>query len=211
SLLEAISGVQLPRSDGTCTRCVMELRLAESQEPWQCQVSLRREYDEDGKTPLPRTTETKFGNSIDDPKDVELMARRAQKALLNPSNNSDQYIDWIFNDDNDADTNSLKFTKNVVCLEIKGNDVPNLSLIDLPGIIHHTEKVEDEKFVKLIKDLAESYIKREASVIIATISCKDEIENQEIVSLARTVDPSGLRTLGVLTKPDMIEQGTHEP
>ncbi|CAG8828743.1 18910_t:CDS:2, partial [Dentiscutata erythropus] len=40
SLLEAISSVQLPRSDGTCTRCVMELRLIELETEWSCQISL---------------------------------------------------------------------------------------------------------------------------------------------------------------------------
>ncbi|CAG8638734.1 12537_t:CDS:2, partial [Acaulospora morrowiae] len=60
-------------------------------------------------------------------------------------------------------------------------------------------------------NLVNDYIKKEGSIIVATISCKDEIDNQEIVSLAKMVDPSGLRTLGVLTKPDMIEQNTHEP
>ncbi|CAG8737563.1 3439_t:CDS:2, partial [Acaulospora morrowiae] len=134
SLLEAISGVPLPRSDGTCTRCVMELRLIESKEPWQCQIFLRHEYDKD-ENPLPCTTEVKFGNMIYSPDGVELMARKAQKALLNPLNDSNQYVDWDFSYENEADPNSLKFTKNVVCLEIKGNNVPNLSLIDLPGII----------------------------------------------------------------------------
>ncbi|CAG8699061.1 641_t:CDS:2, partial [Acaulospora colombiana] len=213
SLLEAISGVALPRSDGTCTRCVMELQLIESEEPWECQISLRHEYDEDGK-PLLRPNETKFGAKIYNPKDVELMARRAQKALLNSSDSIDRYLDWNFDItrcNGDSDSNSLKFTKNIVCLEIKGNNVPNLSLIDLPGIIRHTEKIEDRKFIQLVLDLVNSYIEREKSIIIATISCKDEIDNQEIISLAKIVDPSGSRTLGVLTKPDIIEPGTHEP
>ncbi|CAG8728311.1 14460_t:CDS:2 [Dentiscutata erythropus] len=207
SLLEAISGVKLPKSDGTCTRCVMELRLNESSEAWSCQVSLRKEYDKDEKR-LPNPIETKFGSPINDPDKVELMARRAQKALLNPTTESNEYIDWDFNDD-DSQLNGLKFTKNIVCIEIKGTDVPNLSLIDLPGIIRHTEKAEDRKFILLIEELVKEYIKNEKSIIIATISCKDEIDNQAIVTLAKEADPSGVRTLGVLTKPDMIENGTH--
>ncbi|CAG8463440.1 14419_t:CDS:2 [Racocetra fulgida] len=162
----------LPRSDGTCTRCVMELRLSEVPKTWSCQVSLRKEYDEHEKR-LSNPIETKFGSPIDDPDKVELMARRAQKALLNPMKESDEYIDWDFKDqtyEDDSQLNGLKFTKNVVCMEIKGPNVPNLSLIDLPGIIH----------------------------------------NQAIVTLAKEADPLGIRTLGVLTKPDMIEEGTHD-
>ncbi|RIB19650.1 P-loop containing nucleoside triphosphate hydrolase protein [Gigaspora rosea] len=166
SLLEAISGVKLPKSDGVCTRCVMELRLIES--PEAC--------------------------SIDDPDKVELMARRAQKALLNPITDSNKYINWNFKDEDDSQLNSLKFTKNIVCIEIKGSDVPNLSLIDLPGII---------------RKRACEYIKDDKSIIIVTISCKDEIDNQAIITLAKESDPLGVRTLGVLSKPGMIEKGTH--
>ncbi|RHZ78966.1 hypothetical protein Glove_153g49 [Diversispora epigaea] len=211
SLLEAISNVQLPRSDGTCTRCVMELRLIELEEEWSCQISLRQEYGETGNR-LSQPIEAKFGSLIKSHKEVELMARRAQKALLNPSKNSDEYLNWNFGThyDDDANTNELKFTKNVVCLEIKGKNVPNLSLIDLPGIIRHTEKAEDRKFINLIEELVKEYIKKEQSIIIATITCRDEIDNQAIVTLAKEADPAGRRTLGVLTKPDTIEAATHE-
>ncbi|RIB21928.1 P-loop containing nucleoside triphosphate hydrolase protein [Gigaspora rosea] len=212
SLIEAISGVKLPRSDGTCTRCVMEIRLSESSKEWSCQVRLRKEYDENEKR-LNKPIETKFGSLIVDPDNVELMARRAQKALLNPKQDSDKYFNWDFASNNyeeDAQSNAIKFTKNVVCIEIEGPDVPILSLIDLPGIIRYTEKLEDEKFITLIEELVKEYIHKEKSIIVATISCKDDIDNQAIVSLAKNADISGIRTLGVLTKPDTIEEGTHD-
>ncbi|KAG9296191.1 hypothetical protein G9A89_014783 [Geosiphon pyriformis] len=211
SLLEAISGVQLPRSDGTCTRCVMEIRLSADTSPWRCQVTLRREHNDFDNKPLSTTTVVGFGGTIDDPDDVESIARRAQKALLNPSRDSAYYLNYVPPSDSDKDVseNEIKFTKNVICLDIQGPDVPNLSLIDLPGIIQHTERTEDEKFIGLIQDLIQKYIQNEKSIIIATISCKDEIDNQAIVTLAKKVDEKGVRTLGVLTKPDTIESGTH--
>jgi len=115
----------------------MEIRLIKSSSDWSCQVSLRKEYDSNEKK-LIRPEETKFGNIITDPDDVEMAARRAQKALLNPNCRPEDYFDWDFENisyEEDAAKNALKFTKNVVCLEIKGPNVPNLSLIDLPGII----------------------------------------------------------------------------
>ena len=114
----------------------MEIRLIQSSGDWSCQVSLRKEYDADGKRIIPE--ETKFGEIIKDPDCVEVVARRAQKALLNPDDKPEKYFDWDFEKltyEDDAATNALKFTRNVVCLEIKGPKVPNLSLIDLPGII----------------------------------------------------------------------------
>ena len=73
----------------------------------------------------------------------------------------------------------------------------------------HTDKPEDRKFIYLIEDLVKHYISKDNSIIVATISCKDEIDNQAIISLAKEADKQGLRTIGVLTKPDTIEKGTH--
>ena len=62
----------------------------------------------------------------------------------------------------------------------------------------------------MIEELTLEYISQKRVLILAVISCKDEIENQAIFHLARQVDPIGHRTMGVLTKPDTIEAGTHE-
>ncbi|CAG8799284.1 30258_t:CDS:2, partial [Racocetra persica] len=160
SLIEAISGVKLPRSDGTCTRCVMEIRLSEYVDEWMCQVFLRKEYDEN-ENRLNRPIESKFGPLIINPDDVELMARRAQKALLNPRKNSDIYFNWDFgnkNYDDDSKSNAIKFTR-----------CPKSKIYS-----------EDEKFIALIEELVKEYIEKEKSIIVATISCKDDIDNQAI-------------------------------
>ncbi|CAG8718068.1 45206_t:CDS:2 [Gigaspora margarita] len=96
-------------------------------------ISLHKEYGKH-KRCLSNPIVTKFGSLINDPVKVKLMARRAQKALLNPITNSNKYINWRFKDeDNSQLNNSLKFTKNAVCIEIKGSNVPNLRLIEIKG------------------------------------------------------------------------------
>ncbi|KAJ3017362.1 hypothetical protein HKX48_003571 [Thoreauomyces humboldtii] len=220
SVIEALCGVVLPRNEGTCTRCVTEVRLAEydstgnQAESWVCTVKLRYEYDSAGR-PLKAVKETAFGKETTKKQDVDLLVRRAQKALLNPSSDPNRYISYAFDDstssarDNEAASNELKFCKNVVCLDIRGAGV-NLTLIDLPGIIRNVDRREDSQYIELVQDLVKSYIRKERAIIVATITCKDEIDNQAIVHMAKEVDPHGMRTLGVLTKPDTIEAGTHD-
>lgn len=58
--------------------------------------------------------------------------------------------------------------------------------------------------------MVERYIAHSANIIVEVITCKDDMENQAVHTLARAVDPAGLRTVGVLTKPDTIEQGCHD-
>ncbi|RUP50050.1 P-loop containing nucleoside triphosphate hydrolase protein [Jimgerdemannia flammicorona] len=157
--------------------------------------------------------ERPFGNPITNPNEVEITVRRAQKAVLNPKQDQQIYESYLFGTKsyiNDAATNLLKFSKNIICIEIRGEDTLNLSLIDLPGIIRHTESKEERHLVTIIEELVQQYIANENSIVIATIACKDDIENQAIVSMAREIDPEGQRTLGVLTKPDTIEKGCHE-
>ncbi|KAI0243778.1 hypothetical protein L0F63_000408, partial [Massospora cicadina] len=215
SLIESISGIMLPRSDGTCTRCPMELRLSEgNNEEWKCSISLQFQVDSSGHQ-LAKPKEVEFYNGITNIEDVEIMVRRAQKAILNPNKNPSIYQDYTFDDSSlesrmkDIKSNELTFTVNTVCIKIIGSNV-NLTLIDLPGIIRTTENTSESGSIGLVEGMVQSYIKNPRALIIATISCKDEIENQAILSLAKDADPQGERTIGVLTKPDTIEAGCHD-
>lgn len=88
--------------------------------------------------------------------------------------------------------------------------MPNLTLIDLPGIIRSTEKEEEKLHVNLVRNLVIDYIKKPNAIIVATVSLKQEMENTVVRALARQADPTGVRTVGVLTKPDRIEAGAHQ-
>ncbi|KAJ3292517.1 hypothetical protein HK104_005215 [Borealophlyctis nickersoniae] len=218
SVLEALCGIVLPRAEGTCTRCVTEVRLSsgdgEGRVPWSCTIKLRFEYDSAGR-PLKAPKEVAFGPEITVKEDVEIAVRRAQKALLNPDKDPSRYLEYRFDNstaaarDKEAQSNDLRFSRNAICLDIRGAST-NLTLIDLPGIIRSVDRKDDTQYIDLVQDLVRYYIEKDRAIIVATITCKDEIENQAIVHMAREVDPYGLRTLGVLTKPDTIEAGTHD-
>jgi hypothetical protein len=54
------------------------------------------------------------------------------------------------------------------------------------------------------------HIRDERTIILAVIPSNTDIATQEILTIAKEVDPKGLRTLGVLTKPDLIDRGGEE-
>jgi hypothetical protein len=70
-----------------------------------------------------------FGEVIRKPRDVEERLRRAQRAILNPSIDPEQFLDNTYTNAR----NALNFSTNCVSLEIKGPDVTDLSFCDLPG------------------------------------------------------------------------------
>ncbi|GJJ07887.1 hypothetical protein Clacol_002093 [Clathrus columnatus] len=204
SLIESISGINLPRSAGTCTRCPTECRLirAPSSEEWECTVSLRFLTDQDG-TLLDAARNVKFGNIIKNPRDVEERLRRAQLAILNPSVPFEVFLEG----NGQLTKSSLNFSNNIVCLEIKGPDVTDLSFCDLPGLIASVADGGRDEDVDEVQELVASYIQKESCIILLTVTCEVDFETQGAYRLARKYDPEGVRTIGVLTKPDRIPEG----
>ena len=134
SLIEAISRVKLPRASGTCTRCPMEVVLTSGQ-TWHCKVSLRFDYCD---VPGQERGVYEF-EETDRAEDVATILRRAQLAILNPSNRFRGQHKMDAEESANVDP-EIMFSKNTVVMEIEGADV-DVTFIDLPGIIANTEKV----------------------------------------------------------------------
>ncbi|KAI0363541.1 hypothetical protein BV20DRAFT_958073 [Pilatotrama ljubarskyi] len=211
SLVEAISGISVPRDAGTCTRCPMECRLAHSADEWSCQISIRWEFDSAGKPLEDGVQEVPFGPRITDKDEVEPLLRRAQAAILStaPGGSVAHFVDM------DLDTvrnlmnpksgkQPLAFSRNTICVDLTGPDLADLSFVDLPaGIVQNAEA----EIVTLVEDLVTSYADGNCLILVA-LPMSDDIENQKAARIAKHVDPQGLRTIGVLTKPDTIPVGS---
>lgn len=118
----------------------MECRLQKSTaSPWKCQVLLRFETDIDGHR-LASIAETPFGPDIFDPLELEDRLRRAQLAILNPSVSPSDFLNsnfhpilWKGSSPPFGSTRQLEFSSNVVCINVYGQHIPDLSFVDLPG------------------------------------------------------------------------------
>ncbi|KAH0580123.1 hypothetical protein H2248_002929 [Termitomyces sp. 'cryptogamus'] len=206
SVVEAISGITVPRDAGTCTRCPMECRLAyTATEKWSCSIYIRREYDASGNV-LDKVTETTFGAVITKKEDVELALRRAQVTVLNP------HLDplTILNASVEELTQSpfvskrtSPFSRDTICIELEGPELTDLSFVDLPGLIQNDEP----ETIKLVEEMVVSHIRGNCLILVA-LPMTDDIENQKALRLARQEDPDGMRTIGVMTKPDMLTSGS---
>ncbi|BGP62743.1 hypothetical protein NBRC10512v2_004075 [Rhodotorula toruloides] len=212
SLVEAISGIKVPRDAGTCTRCPMEIRLRSSPGAWTCRVFLRFETDISGR-PVESVREIPFGDAVTNPDAVEAILRRAQLAILNPQN-SDKKFFLNLSDDEVLQAKSdpaaaglekqLSFSKNLICIDVTG-PVTDLAFLDLPGIIANSEEPDD---ITLIENMVRQSITGNC-LILLTITMRDDFQNQKAVLLAKEADPDGKRTIGVLTKPDTLQNGEH--
>lgn len=206
SLVEAVSGINVPRDSGTCTRCPMECTMLSSSPTWSCTIYLNVKYGSDGSE-LVISDKIQFGPVITDKDAVEVWLRRAQAAILCQHRPKEDFLGMGTVDLRNlatTDSRMLSFSRNIVQVELRDPDLTDLSFIDLPGIIHNAE----EETITLVRDLVVSYIEEsENTIVLITIPMSDDIEMQAAVKLAKSKDPSGDRTIGVLTKPDMLTTG----
>ena len=89
-------------------------------------------------------------------------------------------------------------------LRIYSPDVPDLTMIDLPGYISITSRDQPPELKEKIVQLCRKYI-QEPNIILAVCAADVDLANSEALNESRKVDPLGLRTLGVLTKMDLID------
>ncbi|KAF5837422.1 hypothetical protein DUNSADRAFT_4402 [Dunaliella salina] len=80
SIIQRIAQINLPRAQGTCTRCPMELRMKHGNDPWSCTIKIRYMYDSNGD-PLDSVKEEHFC-TVDKREDVEASVARAQEKIL---------------------------------------------------------------------------------------------------------------------------------
>lgn len=94
--------------------------------------------------------EVLFGALIDNPADVELNLRRAQAAILNPHLTAESFLRNTREELSAAsEHDKLRFSRNVVCLDISGPGLTDLSFIDLPGTPYMSNLVDHRLTVVL--------------------------------------------------------------
>ena len=100
------------------------------------------------------------------------------------------------------------FSDDIFRIELCGPGKSHLSVIDVPGIFRSSEKgktTDEDKL--LVKNMVRRYIEHPRTIILAVVAANVDIATTEILDMAAGVDPSGQRTLGILTKPDLVDKG----
>jgi len=88
---------------------------------------------------------------------------------------------------------------------------PDLTIIDLPGItripLHGSDQVQNIE--EVTKNMALHYVTDERTIILCVIPANADISTSDGLQMARQVDPEGKRTIGVITKIDIMDRGTN--
>ncbi|GAV52065.1 hypothetical protein ZYGR_0AG00560 [Zygosaccharomyces rouxii] len=93
-------------------------------------------------------------------------------------------------------------------LRIYSPYVLTLTLVDLPGLTKVPVGDQPPDIERRIKDMLLKYISKPNAIILSVNAANTDLANSDGLKLAREVDPEGTRTIGVLTKVDLMDQGT---
>ena len=109
----------------------------------------------------------------------------------------------------DRMTGSNKGISNVpINLRVFSPRVLNLTLVDLPGMTKVAVGDQPADIERQIRDMLLTFITKESCLILAVSPANQDLANSDALKIAKEVDPQGLRTIGVITKLDLMDQGT---
>lgn len=95
-------------------------------------------------------------------------------------------------------------------LIVKKNGVPDLTMVDLPGITRVPVHGQPEDIFEQISDIIMKYITPEESIILNVLSATVDFPTCESIRMSQKVDKTGERTIAVVTKVDKAPEGLLE-
>ncbi|KAI0184388.1 P-loop containing nucleoside triphosphate hydrolase protein [Xylaria flabelliformis] len=181
SVLEAISRVHFPIKDGLCTRFVTEFVLRTDPHT-KINVQIQ---PASGLVDIDcEFNETKF-----DTEDLPRIIEEAKARLLR---------------------HNARFSEDVLRVEIRSPDVPHLTLVDFPGFYHSESNEQHADGLEIVDRLVETYMARKNSIVLAIVSARNSFFMQKVLSKVKGHDSNLQRTLGVVTKPDVLVPGSED-
>ncbi|KAK8734306.1 hypothetical protein OTU49_006115 [Cherax quadricarinatus] len=93
-------------------------------------------------------------------------------------------------------------------LRVYSPNVLNLTLIDLPGLTKVPIGDQPPDIEQQIRNMIMTYITKDSCLILAVSPANSDLANSDALKLSKDADPDGIRTIGVITKLDLMDDGT---
>lgn len=226
ALMSSLADLNLPQSDSTCTRCPTHIRLSRSKE-FSCRVSLQQDWRyQPPEYPIrsdqvtannpfppwvPQAHQVKEFKTIYAKEELEEVLKWAQIAILNHCQPYEMYIPGSGEVAQTMDLNSVrleaKFSPNIVALEIRGPEMPDLSFYDLPGLFMSPAHEEDRYLVKVVENLARKFLQNDRAIVMWATPMNADPDTSKTLALVRELHAQS-RTIGVMTKADLLPEGS---
>ncbi|KAI4261655.1 MAG: hypothetical protein L6R42_003149, partial [Xanthoria sp. 1 TBL-2021] len=197
SVLENIVGRDfLPRGTGIVTRrpLILQLINRSAPNPHQNQVKLENGVNGDVKTTAQENNAEEWGEFLHIP---------GQKF-----HDFGKIREEIVKETESKTGRNAGISPAPINLRIYSPNVLTLTLVDLPGLTKVPVGDQPRDIERQIKDMVLKQIQKPNAIILAVTAANTDLANSDGLKLAREVDPEGQRTIGVLTKVDLMDDGT---
>jgi hypothetical protein len=163
-----LTEIPFPRNDNLCTRFATEISLR--REP-ESSLTIRI-IPADTRSQEEKDRLRRFSEVITDFKDLPAVMDNAMQEMG---------ISEV----------SSAFAKDTLSVEIQGPDRPQLTLVDIPGLIQTSTRGVSEADVAMVAEITDSYIERPRTICLAVVTATNDAANQPILSRVRKFDPHG--------------------
>ncbi|KAF2736480.1 dynamin GTPase [Polyplosphaeria fusca] len=195
SVLEGLTGLPFPRESGLCTRFATQITFRRSKAPGiSVSIIPAKNSNLEDKVKLHGWKKSDL-DSLNPTTFANIMAEVVQKMGIGCP----------------EEGTSKTFSNNVLRLEIAGPDQEHFSVIDVPGIFKRTTSgLTTKDDMAMVDGMVNEYMSNPRSVMLIVVPCNVDIATQEILERAEDLDPEGIRTFGILTKPDLMDKGSED-
>ena len=193
SILEGITGLPFPRQDGLCTKFATEIILQHMDEEQKIVATM---IPHSSRSESSRNELRAYRRDIQSFTELPIVIDEAGTLMgIKGFNNI---------------TEGPAFAEDVLRIEVSGRLGLHLTVVDLPGLISVANEDQTEEDVQTVHNLVNSYVENPRTIILAVVQAGNDIANQPIIQKSRSYDKAGQRTVGIITKPDLINAGTEK-
>ncbi|KAK1808936.1 hypothetical protein LTR12_016699 [Friedmanniomyces endolithicus] len=186
STLEGLTNIPFPRADRVCTKFPTEVSLEHSEEQESITAAIIPHPLRSDQT---RARLQEYHANIEDYSQLPQVISSAG-ALMGLRGYGPAFIE------------------DVLRIKVVGRTGLHLSIVKLPGLIPTASEEQTEEDVQTVQRIVDSYIQKPRTIILAIVQASNDIANQSIIRKSKLYDRAGQRTVGVITKPDLINRGT---
>ena len=194
SVLEGVTGIPFPRQDGVCTKFATEIILRHKPDAKSITASIIPHNGRDGKIADELRNYQRHLEGYDELPEVikEVSGLMGIRGFVRSAD--------------DTESDAPAFAADVLRIEVIGDIGLHLTVVDLPGLISVDENEGAD--VQLVSDLVDLYLQSSRTIILAVVQATNDIVTEAVIQRARHFDNLGERTIGIITKPDLMNKGT---
>lgn len=192
SVLEGITGIPFPRQDGVCTKFATEIILRHTQDGISDSI-IASIFPHKGRDEAKAEELRKFHRRLHGYDELPDVINDAARLMG-------------IRGFGEAGDDAPGFAADVLRIEVTGYVGLHLTIVDVPGLISVDDR--DGSEIQLVGQLVDSYLQSSRTIILAVVQATNDIVTEPIIQRAQQFDRSGERTVGIVTKTDLINKGT---